>query len=569
MSDNKTNLKLPKLEIRNRTVQADLFNSSGSDTVLSVEGNIGDMCQEGGGSSNGVSWTASLFNLTNTCIGAGTLALPYVLHQCGLVLGVALISLIGCLSWFGLYFLTVSKILTKKRTFIEIAEAADGDRGKRIASMALFLMLLGPLSAYFSIIGSYLRTTAEDIFGEQQLQQWYLSKTFIMAFIGIVVMFPLSFKSLKFISYLAILALVSMLYAISLIPITYFIDLSNPQWIAPSVRLWVNTEAPWSILAAFSTIGMAFINHSIVVEATSDLENPTHYRQHTLTYFSSILTTMLYIITSVTGYLHFGYAVKGNILESYSQVDGQSGVEIIFARVLVAVCIALTYPAFIYPARSCLSGIMAQSQQKQRSSVSSNGQLLSDDSQLGDQVALLGVASQSSVFDTNNRKWYQKPSAIRVFQTVFIFGLSFGIAVAIPDLDKIFAFFGSLTGSLVVYILPVYFFVQIAQPYSLVVVEYLRVRIPWSSSVLFSVPRIFVLSQLHYDHGSPIAVTPTAELDGYHDLFAIRRVSIPIPNRERWTVHQRFVEMAIYANFTVGVLLLIFGTGFSIYDLFA
>ncbi|KAI3645249.1 hypothetical protein MP228_011413 [Amoeboaphelidium protococcarum] len=55
-----------------------------------------------------------------------------------------------------------------------------------------------------------------------------------------------------------------------------------------------------------------------------------------------------------------------------------------------------------------------------------------------------------------------------------------------------------------------------------------------------------VLGQLRYYHGSPIAVTTTAELDGYLDLSAIGRLSIPIPDRERCSVY--LVEMAIYVN---------------------
>lgn len=102
---------------------------------------------------SGMSWIATLFNLTNTSIGAGSLALPYVLHECGLVLGLILIVVVACLSWFGLYFLTCSKNLCHQRSFMGVAKYADGVRGEKLASLAMFLMLLGPLSAYFEICG--------------------------------------------------------------------------------------------------------------------------------------------------------------------------------------------------------------------------------------------------------------------------------------------------------------------------------------------------------------------------------------------------------------------------------
>lgn len=109
--------------------------------------------------TNGVPWISSLFNLTNTAIGAGSLALPYVLHQCGLVIGLFLIMFVAIFSWFSLYFLTVARNLSRKKSFIGVAQAAYGSRGEKVASLAMFLLLLGPLSAYFQICGMLVLLT--------------------------------------------------------------------------------------------------------------------------------------------------------------------------------------------------------------------------------------------------------------------------------------------------------------------------------------------------------------------------------------------------------------------------
>lgn len=268
--------------------------------------------------------------------------------------------------------------------------------------------------------------------------------------------------------------------------------------------MWINVERPWEIVSAFSTIGMAFVNHSIVVEATSGLRNPTHYRQHTLTYASSIVTTSLYILTSVTGYLHFGNDVKGNILDSYGE---NGGLEITLARILVAICIALTYPAFITPARACLSGLFKTNSDYRRvdSGVrGGEGHLLLSDLDIEDDIP-------------TSRKW--SVAGVRVAQTLFIFGLSFMIAVLVPSLDKIFAFFGSLTGSLVVYVLPVWFFINIGSRYRLIHIDWLQLfalprfmHTDEQTHVWF--PRVRVLGYLNYDQGSPVGYRAIEVFDG-------------------------------------------------------
>jgi sodium-coupled neutral amino acid transporter 11 len=99
------------------------------------------------------SWFASLFNLANTAIGAGTLALPFTLRQSGMVVGVFMIVAVGVLSCASLHMLNLAGQASGKVSYISVAKAAYGWRGEYIVSTAMFILLLGPSSAYFNIVG--------------------------------------------------------------------------------------------------------------------------------------------------------------------------------------------------------------------------------------------------------------------------------------------------------------------------------------------------------------------------------------------------------------------------------
>ena len=355
-----------------------------------------------------------------------------------------------------------------------------------------------------------MRTFIEAYGGHHQ-HQWYTSSIFIMAVIGLFIMLPLSFKSLKSLSYGSMLALGAMIYAILLVPILYLVARSDPEWKPPPARL---IHLGWSVLSGFSTIGMAFVNHAIVVESTSALDNPTHYRQHSLTTAATVITTILYLIISTSGYLHFGDNITGNILDSESEAF-----YVQIARVAVSLGVALTFPLLVIPARECLEIL--------------RGRHEADYSLLGS--------------DETDQIRYRRTRFRKVMHTCFIVILAFSIAVLVPGLDKIFAFFGSLTGSLIVYILPVYFFVLISRRFGLI-----EVRDGW---------RVSVVSGLHFD-GSPVLTVPDTP------DFENRRRSYAIPEEERFHVHPWVVQCAIYLNVVVGLILFIFGTGFSLIDLF-
>jgi amino acid permease len=456
------------------------------------------------------SWLLTLFNLTNTSIGAGTLALPYSISQSGLLMGMVMISAIGFMSWVSLYFLTITGMLCKEKTYSGIARSLFGPVGERTVSLIMFALLLGPLSAYFLIINSNIELVLEGLFGnddnDADIKRWNLIITLIVTF---VVILPLSLlKSLKHVAYASTFALVAMFYTIFLIPASYFYDLYMGKIPQMHIQWWV--KPGFSILSAFSTIGMAFVNHPVVVECVSELANNDPVRSHSLTTTSSTVVTLVYLLVGASGYLHHGDYVKGNILDSESSVS----VWFQLSRISVAICIALSYPLLLAPARNSLDSFI---------------------------TSLIESSSNESL----REKW-KRLRELRFYVTsIAIIGFSFFLFLSIPGLGKIFALFGSLTGSLVVYVIPAVFYVGIMKEHQFVELTkgYLVRRVSSGDS----------------------SVNET-----YSETTALLQQRIVLtPNSEQFLMKPKWYHLCgVYLNVFIGIFLFMVGSAYAIMDLF-
>ena len=285
--------------------------------------------------------------------------------------------------------------------------------------------------------GIYLRTVVETFDMGHHADMWYTSRLFMMTGVGLTVMLPLScLKSLRAIAFASLLALFAMFYAVFLIPFSYVRVVVRPDWNPPHYHLFY--RADWSIVSSFATIGMAYINHAVLIESTAEMQAPTPRRKLALISCSSIIVTFIYVMVSVAGYLHYGDHVSDNILNS-------EPLDAIFtsARIAVAFVVSLSYPLLCAPARLCLDWLASE------------------------------IMAPTTSEQEDERRWFsslrQSWNAPRVvawrfyIETVLIFMTSYMVAVLIPGLDKIFALFGAMSGSLIVYIFPALFYRSIAR----------------------------------------------------------------------------------------------------------
>ena len=95
---------------------------------------------------------SSVFNLIICCMGAGTITIPYVFYQNGLILGTFFIFLGGGLSLFTGYLMALCSEYTGGRSYEEIANTLYGEKGLRFTSFCNILCNVGFLISYITLV---------------------------------------------------------------------------------------------------------------------------------------------------------------------------------------------------------------------------------------------------------------------------------------------------------------------------------------------------------------------------------------------------------------------------------
>ena len=374
-----------------------------------------------------------IYNIINTTIGAGILTLPFQMRNVGMIPGVFLLLLIGTLSTFSLHLLNRIGQETKINSYMGVAHAAYGKLGQFIVAVSIWLLLISALSSYDNVVGSYLVSAVKffrDVKQDVELKEWYFSSDFLSACVVLVVGLPLSLLP-KFskIAYASLACLFAIAYLTILMVYQFVFDVSQTTWTWPPI-----TMARFDIvtfLPVLATIGMAYINQTSLYNVTAELKNPTPRRRFILIVLSNSVVLIVYVVFAIFGYLNFGDNSLDNIL-SNEPLDTLWTI----ARIAMAFILAFSIPLLTFPTRQCFDWLIHE-------------------------CYMLIQESREVPRESAIAYWDRAWKFRFVVEAVFILALSYGIAVAFGTLEKILEFFGSVTGSCIIYIFPCLFYMRI------------------------------------------------------------------------------------------------------------
>ena len=168
---------------------------------------------------------------------------------------------------------------------------------------------------------------------------------------------------------------------------------------------------------------LAYLNHPNIHATVEELENPTRSRVRQMVFSNSFLSTCFYIIMGVCGYMRFGSIVEDNILLNYIDLTWTNTLLFNSARIAMVVCLVVSYPLILFPSRMCFHVLLKDALPK-------------------------GLKNFSGSF-------YFRA------ETFFIVGMCFAVSYLVPQIKTAFGLTGSITGCLMVYILPTVFYMKI------------------------------------------------------------------------------------------------------------
>ncbi|CAG8655365.1 7577_t:CDS:2, partial [Gigaspora margarita] len=232
----------------------------------------------------------SILNFCNLLMGAGALSLPLALNYSGWILG-------ALLFFFGLIVTNYAAIILIKclrfkegvYTYPDIAEIAFGKMGKYVILVFFTLETITSTIALVILIGDSLQVLFPDI------------SIILLKIISWAILVPLTLVDMKYLSYFSILGVLTAVFLAVVIVINGFVNNEQPGSLLNPMKteLWPTN---WNYLP--------LIFPSIYLNMKSPDKYPT------VVNISFAISTMVYLLLGVCGYMMFGNQTKPEITQN-------------------------------------------------------------------------------------------------------------------------------------------------------------------------------------------------------------------------------------------------------------
>lgn len=353
----------------------------------------------------------SVFNLCNSAIGAGILALPYAVKEVGLGLGVFLLVVMGLILCYTLKIIVWTNRLHPEATSYEKLVLKLYGKGTSIlVTVSVIITTFGSCVGFLVIIADLMTAIVSVILEHfNNTTTWLAGRIFITAVLSVIGVLPLAslknFHSLRFSSTMAI---VSVAFTVIVIVIRSAQSFAHVN-IAEKI---VYFKMGFGIFDALPLICFAFGCHMQVVPIFGELkDNHKNWRVNSVIIVTNIVCMILYSVTGVFGYLAFFECTKGNILTNFTNNDLLVNV----ARGALSFVIVCHYPPSNYCCREALDGLVFSS---------------------------------------------PMTTIRRLAWTVGIWFSAAIVAILVPNIDVVFGLVGATANSLIVFIFPALFLIS-------------------------------------------------------------------------------------------------------------
>jgi len=300
--------------------------------------------------NDGASITNLTFNLVKSIVGAGVLSLPAGISAFGnapsaMLPATLLIAVIGALSGYGFALIGRVCSYTGSTSYREAWENTIGKETSIIPALVCTVKTCLATLAYSMILGD----TFQSLFTTVGIN---LSRSTAVLGVTGTILLPLCLlKNLASLAPFSLLGVIGMGYTSVAMAIRYF----TKAYATPGGTLLA--DVPANLQPAFGSVGAtgalsasssilicmlstAYMAHFNAPKFFTELKDNTIKRFNTLVSLSFAISIVLFSLISGLGFLTFGSASSGLILNNYSNKD----ILMSLSRVAVAISLVFSYP---------------------------------------------------------------------------------------------------------------------------------------------------------------------------------------------------------------------------------
>ncbi|EQC34769.1 hypothetical protein SDRG_07577 [Saprolegnia diclina VS20] len=360
----------------------------------------------------------SVFTLTNTILGSGTLAVPFAIASSGWLAGLIVMVGIALITRYSVSLLMRASDLagdSAAKTYESLGHHTMGKYGTYLAEFTFIFGGFGTLTSYFIFITDLLCA----IFGIAHANRSYVTLLFTF---GIILPLSLS-RRLGKLRISSILATCAVTYVVCLFFAVYLVVSSSATFTpvaVPAVNITSTSVYTVTLLI------QAFACHNTALPVYEELRDRSLARMNRAVVGAISLSFLLYTVIGFCGVFTFGDKTMDNVLLNFSPafLAVYPGLEtpLWLARLCMGVALLFCAPIAMWPFRSCVLSVVLR--------VTHGKQLPSS------------VAS-TTVYRTT---------------TLLLIVLILSAALFVPSVKIPLSIVGSVAGSLIIFIMPSLFY---------------------------------------------------------------------------------------------------------------
>ena len=393
------------------------------------------------------SFASVSFNIINTAIGGGILGYPYIVRQLGIATGVFFIVLAGLLTVFSTSILQKCKNLSKKKSYIGIAEACFKKKGSSLCSVIIVINTLGGCIIYLTVFATVVRNILEAFVPycdpNSGSQAFYCKNSVLVPFGGLLMLpfnFMKSIDKLKFVSLLKVAAV----FIFTGITVVFSISRMISGQRASDTTLWPNFEEPVSTIACIPSIffGYNFLYNQFTLYKS--LKDPSDEKFAKAIKVSIAFVGFTYLSVGLFGYLLYGSATD-NMLINFTKED-LGAVWFTILNIGFLICSLGGIPVTYFPAKNIIYGAVCK-QIKKKSKSSGIEYSLNNPSRLHSSMATSGNAHKDKI----------------AYIVVVLVSNAFIILTGIvaPGLNQVLGLLGSIGSASLIFLFPMAFYLKL------------------------------------------------------------------------------------------------------------
>lgn len=366
------------------------------------------------------SMPSSIFNLSNTILGASTLAIAFACRELGVAVFVPLLIVFGLLANFSIQLLTRSLVFSDRETYGDIGYEAMGRFGEMLALCCVVVQQLGACIAYVDVIGDVLDPIVANI--DHPI---FDGRVFWQIATVVIVIFPLcmlkKMDSLKFSSLVAVflIFIFAVVVTIDGVASANKDDLFT-EFSTKAIRMFPDDAL--GALRVVPVVCFAFVCHMNVFPIYQELKDRSIGRMDTVGSFAVLICFVVYAMAGIMGYVGFKDEVCDDLLDTYneSQVIENSlvpGVVVHIVQIGIGIALIFSFPVLAFELRHCVDALL---------------------------------------FPHSSFSW-----ARHTIENILIIVIALAVGILVPVVVTVFGFIGATTSTLIVFVMPPMFYLKI------------------------------------------------------------------------------------------------------------